>query len=99
MDEIKKAMLGDKEAQNAVTDRGELLPCPICGGEVVISTRKIVYEFKDGDSIENAETYVFCPKCRTKTESALTKNKLIEFWNTRPQILTAEEMERLDGLE
>lgn len=30
MDEIKKAMLGDKEAQRAVTEMGILLPCPIC---------------------------------------------------------------------
>lgn len=27
MDEIKRALLGDKEAQRAVTERGELLPC------------------------------------------------------------------------
>ena len=32
MDEIKRALLGDKEAQRAVTERGELLPCYRCGG-------------------------------------------------------------------
>ena len=31
MDEIKRALLGDKAAQQAVTDRGELLPCGCCG--------------------------------------------------------------------
>ena len=32
MDEIKRALLGDKEAQRAVTEREELLPCYRCGG-------------------------------------------------------------------
>lgn len=27
----ERAMLGDREAQEAITERGELLPCPVCG--------------------------------------------------------------------
>lgn len=30
MDEIKRALLGGREAQKAVTERWELLPCPKC---------------------------------------------------------------------
>lgn len=29
----QRAMLGDKEAQRKITERGELLPCWRCGGE------------------------------------------------------------------
>lgn len=32
----QRAMLGDKEAQRKITERGELLPCPFCGGEAQI---------------------------------------------------------------
>ena len=33
MDDIKSALLGDKEAAKRVTLGGELLPCPFCGGD------------------------------------------------------------------
>ena len=36
MDEKTRALLGDREAQEAITARGELLPCPHCGGRPVI---------------------------------------------------------------
>lgn len=34
MDDITLALLGDHEAAERLTERGELLPCPFCGGEV-----------------------------------------------------------------
>ena len=33
LSEKERALLGDREAQEAFTARGELLPCPYCGGE------------------------------------------------------------------
>ena len=33
LDEKTRALLGDREAQEAFTARGELLPCPGCNGE------------------------------------------------------------------
>ena len=33
MNKIRRALLGDKEAQETITARYELLPCPFCGGE------------------------------------------------------------------
>ena len=32
LSEKERAMLGDREAQERVTARGELLPCPFCFG-------------------------------------------------------------------
>lgn len=35
MDDVKKAMLGDREAQQRLTDNGIALPCPCCGRQEV----------------------------------------------------------------
>lgn len=90
MDEIKKAMLGDKEAQRAVTERGELLPCPFCGGEPEIFRRCSFYGVRCADE-----------SCNGYDVSAEYSNRytVIHDYNTRPQILTAEELERLEGME
>lgn len=96
MDEIKKAMLGDKEAQREVTDRWELLPCPHCGNQAFLFVE---------DGIR-----VMCGKCGCQTimmndyrnldgSTSNATKRVIEKWNTRPQILTAEELERLEKLE
>ena len=82
MDEIKRALLGDKDAQQAVTERGELLPCPSCGGESTIKAPPANYAYR-----------VACLACRMNTGGCKTKEEAIEKWNTRPQLLTAEEME------
>ena len=37
MTDIQKAMLGDKEAAERLTDRGEMLPCPVCGKEAEVN--------------------------------------------------------------
>ena len=34
LDDRTLALLGDKDAQERITERGELLECPFCGGEV-----------------------------------------------------------------
>lgn len=34
LDDRTLALLGDKAAQGRITERGELLACPFCGGEV-----------------------------------------------------------------
>lgn len=44
MTEIDRALLGDREAQEAITARGELLPCPGCNGE---ETKKPEVEIND----------------------------------------------------
>lgn len=36
MNDKTLALLGDPAAQERITARGELLPCPFCGGEAVM---------------------------------------------------------------
>lgn len=134
MDEIKRAMLGDKEAQIRVTEREELLPCPYCKGKGKVSFKNYKF-FGQNDFGDKKIVYrvqVICNKCKgrgkpifteplinpkpyiskwgnncTNTEICIKATSMffeyvkvaIREWNTRPQILTDEEMERLEGME
>lgn len=96
MDEIKRALLGDREAQRAVTERGELLPCPKCYSKDIFINNLYFEQY----------LFIECKKCeyesglfdkkKYKTKEQAEK-ELIEDWNTRPQLLTAEELGRLEG--
>lgn len=94
MNEIKRAMLGDKEAQRWMTEKGKMLPC-MCGGAAEIGTMidEEGYPFK----------CIQCKKCRVEMQgledSEEEEKELIKQWNTRPQILTDDEMERLERMD
>lgn len=89
MDVIKRALLGDKKAQNEMTENGELLPCQ-CGGKAKVITRI--------DEEGHPFKVVLCLKCRIELQglgdTEEKEKELITDWNTRAQLLTPEEMER-----
>ena len=88
MDEVRLALLGDKAAQEAITARGELLPCPRCGKAGVLH------------SIDNCKTiYAACPSCGLMTRAYKGHKEARLAWNTRAPILSKSEMEMLEGLE
>nr|DAI22068.1 MAG TPA: restriction alleviation protein [Caudoviricetes sp.] len=80
MDIVRRALLGDKKAQEELTEKGKLLPCPFCGNEKNIISNWGLWR-------------VWCPICSGKADDALTRKDAIKAWNNRSQILTAEEME------
>lgn len=84
MDIVRRALLGDKKAQEELTEKGELLPCPFCRNEKNIISNWGLWR-------------VWCPVCKGKADDTLKWKDAIKAWNTRPQILTNEEMERLEG--
>ena len=93
MDLIKKALLGDKKAQQEITARGELLPCPFCGSTDIdcgICTGTL-----------SGFDYIECQNCFFEITDVSSHN--LEYvrkkWNSRPQILNDEEMERMEGNE
>lgn len=103
MDDIKLAMLGNKEAARRLTDAGVLVPCHRCGGRV---------EFEE--QVENpprrgvkAMVRIVCTCCRFALassvkwdrESADERMRLIEQWNTRAQVLSAKEIAELERIE
>lgn len=94
MDKIKRALLGDRKAQEAMTENGELLPCQ-CGGEAKVITRI--------DEEGQPFKVVLCLKCRIELQglgdTEEKEKELIKDWNTRPQLLMPEEIRRLEGMK
>ena len=104
MDDKRLALLGDRDAQERLTQRGELLPCPCCGGTPTIKIQKTEYGLSG--------TIIRCNKCGLSLYSPDTKSESIpgkirnvpiknhtrigiERWNSRVPILSAEELEAI----
>lgn len=90
MDDIKLALLGDKAAQERLTERGELLPC------------RCKYSFLSVKSYKRngiMRNYVLCANCGSQSSVFVTKKDAIKDWNTRAPILTPEQIKRLEKIE
>lgn len=85
VDDIKLALLGDKEAAKRLTDAGMLLPCPGCGSEDT-KHRAVM-----------ACVMIECPCGFMAAGYDLEEARQI--WNTRAPILSAEEMGMLERME
>lgn len=95
---IRRALLGDQEAQKECTEKGIALPCPKCFGDGV----KIEGDGHDIydpdtlgyiDSIPDSILYVTCDNCNLCSncitvedgeEREDAEKRLIAEWNTRP---------------
>lgn len=70
-DLIRRALLGDQDAQKQCTEKGIALPCPFCGSEnIVISNWGLCR--------------VWCQVCLGKSDDQLSQADAIRKWNTRP---------------
>ena len=99
MDDIKLAMLGNKEAAKRLTERYELPPCPCCGGQA---------RCFGGTSI----AYVRCKVCGLEIcrmdadgEDIISQICAVEpkyearlAWNTRAPILSESELKKLEEI-
>ena len=113
MDDIKLAMLGSKEEARRLTEAGALLPCPFCGGAGELRRTSNGYRTNPVAILD--KWTVECPSgcCEVKTfESEIYQdsngmvvikrngaNEALLAWNTRAPILSAEEMEMLEGMK
>lgn len=78
---IRKALLGDKQAQKKCTEKGIVLPCPLCGSKATIQ-----------QDITGKESYhVVCNNVKDMCNliSGLTtwgesEENALKAWNTRP---------------
>lgn len=100
MDDKTRALLGDNEAAKRLTDAGVLLPC-MCGGKAGM----VCFEKRgvpSGDMGYLAS--IKCRDCWMELRRWALKKKWAEAsarlaWNTRAPILSAKEMEMLEGME
>ena len=77
----RRAMLGDRQAQEECTRKGILLPCPFCGGKASVSCDP------DGavDTMGRVWAYtVVCQKCCATSGLLFSQIMVIGKWNTRP---------------
>ena len=73
-DLVRRALLGDRQAQKECTRRGTVLPCPFCGGVAMI----------EYDTVSPFEYNVFCGDCGVMLGISEDKQVAISEWNTRP---------------
>ncbi len=68
---IRRALMGNKQAQRECTENGIVLPCPFCGGRNIITSNWGMFR-------------CWCPDCHSKSEDCLNAVDAIKSWNTRP---------------
>ena len=98
--DMKRALLGDHEAAKRLTEAGVLLPC-MCGGKAGI----VCFEKRGAPSGDMG--YLASIKCRDcwmelrrwALKKKWAKDSALFAWNTRTPILSAEEMEMLEGMK
>lgn len=67
----RRALLGDRQAQEECTRRGIVLPCPFCGNEHIRISNWGMWR-------------CWCPECFGKSEDSLRERDAVKHWNTRP---------------
>lgn len=90
--DMKRALLGDHKASKRLSEAGVLVPCPFCKGEV----RRVI-----GFGGLN---FFKCRKCGAVVSFDNDyfnerPNEARLAWNARAPILSAEELEMLEGME
>jgi hypothetical protein len=60
-----------------------LKPCPFCGGDVYLSTLENMYNQKMGYTIRLWKIECFNPICGADVPAQLTRELVVERWNTR----------------
>ena len=87
LDDRTLALLGDKAAQERITERGELLECP-CGGKAERKGPPANFAYR-----------VACVRCRMNTGGCKTQEEADKKWNHRASILTETQIALLKMAE
>ena len=93
MDDKTLALLGDRAAQERLTEAGVLVPCPKCGGPAE------VYKYPGADWEQPYTAKCKKNDCFWIGKDFPTRKQAIREWNTRAPILSESEMEMLEGME
>lgn len=67
----RRALLGDRQAQEECTRKGIVLACPFCGNKNIRTSNWGMWR-------------CWCPECFGKSEDSLRERDAVKHWNTRP---------------
>ena len=67
----RRALLGDRQAQEECTRNGIVLACPFCGNKNIRTSNWGMWR-------------CWCPECFGKSEDSLRERDAVKHWNTRP---------------
>lgn len=75
IDDRTLALLGDKTAQERITERGELLECPHCNGRGKIMARQKSFHGQNGLGNKKLSwwIYVKCTRCHARSKPIKTE--------------------------
>lgn len=80
----RRALLGDKQAQEECTRQGIVLPCPFCGGkaeEAYLKRKKLFASMRF--PYNTHYVYIRCKTCGATGKLCWTVENAIESWNRR----------------
>lgn len=90
--DVRLALLGDKAAQERVTEDRIMLPCP---GGIDHDLKIRCFQTKAEIVCQNRSCgFRIIKSCKSGSEQALIR--ALEAWNTRAPILTPEEIKKLE---
>lgn len=76
----RRALLGDRQAQEECTRRGIVLPCPCCKNK----SELLVEESEFDGEAPRAFHYIRCKSCFLKSGLYTSVIAVLNKWNTRP---------------
>lgn len=90
---IRRAMAGDREAQEVCTQAGTILPCPFCGAEPEIAKLHVPQVGGGARAIHHA--MCLACGCSKSDYGVYEEHDVIASWNTRAEPPTVAENERV----
>lgn len=96
-DLVRRALLGDTQAQKECTAQGIALPCPFCGQKpswVTTGENNDLLRFGCLQDMQHCIVWTI-PFTKPYHENAL--QMAVNRWNTRAPVPTAEQIERLEA--
>lgn len=98
MDDIRLAILGDKAAQERLTERGEPLPCGYCRSSAILryTSDSDIFGCTCNIYKPNMPGFVVCRSCGNRTQIETKICIALKKWNTRPEIMGLDELKELE---
>lgn len=78
---IRRALMGDKQAQGLCTAKGIMLPCPLCGGK---ATMQQDITGRESYHVACSNVKDMCNLIAGLSMWSESEEEAIESWNTRP---------------